>query len=240
MIKEAIKHIQEISRKELVQHGEKTFSTHNLTAIKPSSPSSIHVNTLDGFCDFIKNNVDKLELDKLFIHVVDHETVKLRSAVDDVWKDRDCIAHADMAMYPNDFDFDEFMSTERFIINLQAKFEDAGDRAKLLKLVGNVRNEDIRTSMDDGTTQEVVVKSGATLVEQVDCPNPVTLAPFRTFREIDKQPESKFVFRLKKRNEESLPMCGLFEADGGEWKLEAMDKIAEYLRAQNTGVNIIS
>jgi hypothetical protein len=39
------------------------------------------------------------------------------------------------------------------------------------------------------------------------------------------QPESLFVFRLQ-----SGPRAALFEADGGAWKVEAMDTIHAYLK----------
>ncbi|MEB9776454.1 hypothetical protein P4K25_31445, partial [Bacillus cereus] len=55
-------------------------------------------------------------------------------------------------------------------------------------------------------------------------PNPVQLSPYRTFVEVE-QPESKFVFRMREG-----ARCGLFEADGGAWKLEAMNNIKEYLK----------
>ena len=43
-----------------------------------------------------------------------------------------------------------------------------------------------------------------------------------------KQPASKFVFRM---NNSCGVSCALFEADGGEWKLEAMENIQRYLEA---------
>ena len=50
-----------------------------------------------------------------------------------------------------------------------------------------------------------------------------TLAPFRTFSEIE-QPESSFVLRVNDRGR-----VGLFEADGGAWRNTAMLRIKEYL-----------
>ena len=61
-------------------------------------------------------------------------------------------------------------------------------------------------------------------VADVVVPNPVTLMPRRTFFEIE-QPASPFIFRMQ-----SGPTCALFEADGGAWQQEAMQRIAIYLR----------
>jgi hypothetical protein len=58
-------------------------------------------------------------------------------------------------------------------------------------------------------------------------PNPVRLAPFRTFRDVFEQPESAFVLRVKKTP--TLPEVGLFEADGGEWRLTAIDRVRAWL-----------
>ena len=66
----------------------------------------------------------------------------------------------------------------------------------------------------------------------VPVPNPVALVPFRTFIEVE-QPESKFVFRVK-----DGPQMGLFEADGGEWRLAAMLRIKEYLEGSFTAKGI--
>jgi len=63
-------------------------------------------------------------------------------------------------------------------------------------------------------------------VSDVLVPNPVVLAPFRTFPEVI-QPESKFIFRMQ-----SGPQAALFEADGGAWRNEAMGRIKTYLEEQ--------
>lgn len=55
-------------------------------------------------------------------------------------------------------------------------------------------------------------------------PNPVELAPYRTFLEVE-QPESQFIFRMK-----DGPRCAIFEADGGAWRNQAITNIREYLK----------
>jgi len=58
--------------------------------------------------------------------------------------------------------------------------------------------------------------------------NPIRLRPYRTFREIE-QPASLFVLRLQKGRDGELPRAALFEADGGQWKLEACQAIKHWL-----------
>lgn len=103
---------------------------------------------------------------------------------------------------------------------------DAQDRAKLLALVGNVKDSSVRTVGDDGITQTTTVKTGVATVADVMVPNPVTLSPYRTFAEVE-QPASNFVFRMRSGNDE--PAAALFEADGGAWRIEAIANIRQWL-----------
>ena len=52
------------------------------------------------------------------------------------------------------------------------------------------------------------------------------LKPFRTFLEVA-QPESEFILRVNDKGN-----IGLFEADGGVWKLEAKRNIAAYFEKE--------
>src|SRR5690606_31882265 len=113
-----------------------------------------------------------------------------------------------------------------FNILLQSCFVDNSHRASLLSIVGNIQEENVATVGDNGTSQQVTAKTGIATLAPVILPNPVMLKPFRTFVEIP-QPESGFVFRMQ-----SGPKAALFEADGGEWKITAMQSIREYLDKQ--------
>jgi hypothetical protein len=81
------------------------------------------------------------------------------------------------------------------------------------------------------------VKAGVSRVTEIPVPNPVILAPFRTFLEIE-QPKSKFVFRMRSGSES--PSCMLVEGDGGAWKMDAMLKIKAWLSEKMPGVTIIA
>ncbi|MFX4306338.1 hypothetical protein F8N00_13185 [Exiguobacterium sp. A1_3_1] len=93
----------------------------------------------------------------------------------------------------------------------------------ILKMVGNLKEDNVRGVGDDGISQAVTMKTGVATVADVKVVNPVTLAPYRTFIEVD-QPESKFVLRMQ-----NGPRVALFEADGGAWKNEAIRNIEDYL-----------
>jgi hypothetical protein len=93
---------------------------------------------------------------------------------------------------------------------------------------------------DDGITQEVSVKRGMSgaLKEPGSFKPIVVLKPYRTFREID-QPESQLLFRMK-AEEGKVPTLALFEADGGKWKIEAVQRIAEYFLERLDGIKVVS
>ena len=104
---------------------------------------------------------------------------------------------------------------------------DNEDRELLLKFAGNIKAGSVTEYGDDGVTQKAIVKTGVANMSEAIVPNPVQLRPFRTFPEVE-QPESGFIFRVKNVDNDQVA-CALFEADGGAWKLKAIDNIKRYL-----------
>ena len=92
----------------------------------------------------------------------------------------------------------------------------------LLRLLSSVSTESKVTSNDNGVSQTVEARQGVVLTATVEVRPYVNLQPFRTFLEVA-QPESMFLLRLKEGGN-----VGLYEADGGVWKLEATRNIAGY------------
>ena len=82
------------------------------------------------------------------------------------------------------------------------------------------------TTKDNGVSQTVEVKAGVSLKQNVEINPRVKLQPFRTFLEVA-QPESEYLLRV-----DETGRIGLFEADGGVWKLEAMQNVKEYLAVE--------
>jgi hypothetical protein len=124
-----------------------------------------------------------------------------------------------------------YYEAEEFNIALQTCFVRTESVAKILKLVGNLVSENVQTAADDGVSQSVQVRAGVSgvLGKAADVPNPVSLAPFRTFPEIT-PPESFFVLRLRKGP--TLPQCALFEVDNRTWNLAAVAAIKAWLVAK--------
>lgn len=190
------------------------------------------INTLSGFVNYVKSNLDR-EDDELIVHVKNEETVYLKGLLN-IDGSREVLAKAS-AIVPS-FHFDYFHDMEEFNIALQSKFisllEEDGDpelkddRALLLQVVGNVAEKNVKQASDDGVSQAITINQGIASQANVQIPNPVLLAPYRTFLEVD-QPASQFVFRMK-----DGPRGAIFEADGGAWRNQAIVNIREYLHEE--------
>ena len=235
------KEIEDLRRPEVFTIGEDTYLSVNgqVKLIKPSKPDEIvkpnafETYSLDGLIDFIKEDVDGFFKDpevKYIVRVASPTKVEVISPVTGYWMERILAARC-IALVP-EFDFGEFMDQETFQIKVQTCFEESANRAKVLSVVGNMSKEQSMRTADDGVSQKITVKAGIVRAAEVTLVNPVTLTPFRTFREVE-QPESPFVLRVNEDAE-----AALFTGDGSKWKLEAVARIGEYLRNNLAGYNV--
>ena len=218
----------------IIKLDQGTFSRVSLNRVTEPVASKLTVSTLTGLVDYIKTNVDKLE-GKLLIQVKSPEEVTLYSPLN-ADREREKYVSAE-AILPNNVVYDRFLDTERFNIMLQSAFVDDEDKSKLLKYTALITDDTVKNFGDDGISQKVTVKTGVASVSDAVVPNPVTLAPYRTFPEVE-QPESKFIFRMKEG-----PSAALFEADGGAWRNKAILNIKAYLEKElehNHNVEIIA
>ncbi len=232
MTKEAIQYLMEQGIKpddRLVNFDEDRWLTFNNNGdakeIYPkvfNAEEALVINTLSGFVNYVKSNLDRAD-QPLIIHVKNESQVFLKGVLN-IDGSREVLAEA-RAIVPR-FDFDYFIGMEEFNIALQSKFVPNDHREILLQVVGNVAEENVKNIGDDGISQAVTINQGVASKVDVKVPNPVVLAPFRTFLEIE-QPESQFIFRMK-----DGPRGAIFEADGGAWRNQAIVNIREYLKEQ--------
>jgi hypothetical protein len=222
MIKDALKYIVGLNAPVVQELGGQTYSDKPLNRISYNPlADSIKMNTLTSLVDYIKANIDQMS-DKMIVHVISPTEVNLYSQLDSE-RDREYLVDV-QARVPK-FEFGRFIDHEEFLINLQAKFIDAEDRAAVLKFAGTVQDKSVAEYGDDGISQKASLKTGIVSVEEKLVPNPVSLVPYRTFLEVA-QPASNFIFRMK--SDRGI-QCAIFEADGGAWVNEATQNIKEYL-----------
>jgi hypothetical protein len=196
--------------------------------VKPGpSARTLPVGTLGAVRDYLIANRDMLDLSKVVVHVVGQSTVSVLGPLDARSRTRETYVTAGATDLCDGF-LGKFMPLEEFNIGLQIRFADADDRKRIIALMSNVKSSAVKTAIDDGVTQVLEARAGVALVSDVAVPNPVMLCPFRTFRDIV-QPSSLFVLRVQQGKDGQPPLAGLFEADGGAWKLQAIERIRQWL-----------
>lgn len=226
MLKEFLEYLLEETKTEALDLDGREYTSKAVVPVKTPLPEPLKFNTLTGFAEFAKigGASDRV------IHVVDHATVHLKAADTDAWEQRAVDAVATTAQHQEAFRFGTYLDPEQFIVGVQALFVPSEHRELILKLAGNLSSESSLEVEDDGVTQRVGQKAGVVLKSRASLPPFIVLAPWRTFREAE-QPASTFIVRARKEREGQLPNLALFEADGGAWRLQAIQNVAKVLTA---------
>ena len=225
MIKKAMEYFKEQCNPHFETVNGKTFSDKVMFEVDPEpNVEPIILHTLSSLVEYIRSEADFMRAG-MFVHVVSPERVDLFSALS---KDRSREVIAQVHAMVPEFSFGQFIPHEEFWINVQSKFLDTEERKLLLQFAGTVQSGTVAEYGDDGITQKATVKTGISTKTEAIVPNPVLLCAYRTFVEVE-QPACSYVFRMKENKYDGIA-CGLFEADGGAWKIEAMQNVAEYLR----------
>lgn len=228
MIKAALEYINGLKAPSIERYGGGTYSDKPLYQMTSPDFPTLEMNTLESVVRYLKGIDDEREQfgepTPTIIHIENERCVTLKDIANVAEGKRDCMVLA-TAEVPR-FNYGDFYDAESFNIALQSKFLDTEDKATILQVVGNLKEDAVRTMTDDGVSQVTAVRTGVATVADVKVPNPVSLRPFRTFIEVD-QPESRFIFRMREGGR-----CAIFEADGGAWKLEAKKNIYNYLKEQ--------
>lgn len=223
-------------RKYMVLNGEAT-EVRERNLVKPAAKS---IFTLQGLVDFIKADVDHLFGDPKVRHIVSvlsPERVEIVSPLCGQDNIRHVIAYCN---YEADrIAFCHQMTQEDFIVMMQSRFVETDSRALVLKVVGNMSDQQSNTTADDGVTQQLTVKKGVVTNGTVSFKNPTYLQPIRTFTEVE-QPESPFVLRVTPGDDEKKTptTVALHECDGGAWKIQAVRTIGAFLRKALEGCNV--
>ncbi|MDO5547217.1 MAG: hypothetical protein Q4F79_01885 [Eubacteriales bacterium] len=230
MIKSALEYIVGLQKPNIIEARDGwQYSDKSLERISYNPKArGIELTTLSSLIEYIKSGVDKMQGD-MIVHVKTPQKVALYSSLDDE-RTREYVieVNAELPTFP----FGRYLGHEEFCIGLQSKFLKNNDRELLLKFAGTVEAGTIANYGDDGVTQKATVKTGVASKSDAVVPSPVSLQAYRTFVEIE-QPECQYIFRMRQDRDQGIE-CALFEADGGAWKLQAMQSIKEYLRVNLT------
>ena len=196
-----------------------------------TSPKTLEFYNLQGLVDYLPY----IDFDKtgLFFAVMSPTEVSLLSSPDPS-NDNIQFKFAEACLGVGDFRFASWYPLEDFIINLLAQFEKTSNRDVIIGMMGDIANGHIVQNTDDKFSQTLQVKTGLTTKANETVENPITLLPYRTFREVG-QPESEFILRYRSQTD---IVAALFEGDGGRWKLDAISSIKAWL-SEKTDIPVI-
>lgn len=221
MLKEAIQYLVGLNENRTYEINGITYSDRQLHRIDPAivKPSAVRLSSLDGIVKLIENEAD-IHKHPIYIRIDSPTHISVFTGIlDDMERCTICVSEN------NDVNFEPgWCRHQEAIIALRSRFIPTDDTSYLLDLLSRMSTDSEVTSVDNGVTQTVTARQGVSLKENVTVKPIVSLRPFRTFREVP-QPESEFLLRVDDNNR-----VGLFEADGGIWKMEAKIAIANYFR----------
>lgn len=239
MIKEAIDRIVELSGLDIVEVNGRKYWTNGAKVVEPALDQLSKLTTLSGFVSYLDSPDAKDLIDSSIAQIVveNHSLVRLVTTPAPPWLERSCVLSAKNNI--EEFPFGRYMDREMFTIKAQCLFVETRRKDALISFVSNIVDKESVTTSDDGVSQTVVRQSGIKRTKESF--SPVThLQPYRTFPEVE-QPESRFLLRMSKQD--GAVMVALFEADGGMWRVRAVNTIADWLRKNKTvkdhGIKVI-
>ena len=219
MLAEFIDKIVSLKQPQIFEINGQTYTDGDIDMIHPhvDRPRAITVTGLDSICKLIRTELEKVGT-TIMVHADSYNCVRVMTTYLDDFSRNDLYdARADVPGFRSGW-----RDREDAVIELRSLFIPNEGTKYLLDLLARITNENTVTSNDNGVTQTVEARQGIALNTLVEVKPRVSLQPFRTFLEVP-QPESEFLLRV-----DADRGIGLFEADGGVWKLEAKRNIAAY------------
>lgn len=219
MIQKALQYLVGLKDNKTYEINGKTYSDHKLELIEDERyyRREVEFSSLDAIVKMIKTEI-KDYTGPVFIRIKDHKNVDVFTRPDDreqrLWPYSATCVDAEFKA--------GWRSQDEAIIEIRSRFIPTDDSEYLLSLISRINNDEGIKTEDNGVSQTVVVRKGVSLAATEAIKPRLSLQPFRTFREVA-QPESEFILRLRDDG-----YVGLFEADGGIWKMEAKDNIKSY------------
>lgn len=237
---DAISKIEKLVQdKQVIEHnGEKFVPIGYKVLRNVDRTPPVRLNTLESLVRFITENPQRLDLSNTIAIIDSCLTVGVLSGPDMRDMARTPIVVAESI--PEAFEFNKFLPAEVFNIYLQTRFVYNEEAKSLFGITSRLQLGEGVDLADDGMTQRVTIKRGmsAASMTGVQMPARIALGPYRIFPECD-QPVSEFLIRFK-GDKESGAFVGLWETDGGMWKVHAKRLITEKLMALGLTIPIYS
>lgn len=221
--RDVITKIEEMAAPKTYEINGETYSSGRLSRIHPvyDSPSELHVSSLESIVKLVAKEHESIN-QTIFVHVDNYESVSVFTTYNERFERFDLYQARFDAPRPGfgwkDYENAMIAFRSQFIPNVGVNY--------LLDILSRITDDNSVSSNDNGMTQTVEARSGISLKTKEKINPRVKLRPYRTFLEVE-QPESEFLVRLKEGGQ-----IGLFEADGGMWKLEAKSNIRAYFEKE--------
>lgn len=229
MLKEFIAHIQKTTQPLVQQIDGSTFVISGNGGVEEIHPAIYHPDTLplhslEALVKMVQTEAASVG-EPLYITIPDHLTVRCYGQPQpDARFFRQVYYEARATDVPGFRD--GFREQEKAIIELRSRFAPSEGVDYLLDLLSRISKDSGVITNDNGISQTVEARQGVALKTMERLKPRVPLRPFRTFQEVE-QPESEFLLRMDEEGN-----IGLFEADGGMWKLTARQTVKAFLEEQ--------
>lgn len=219
---------QLVQEKQVIEHnGEKFVPIGYHVLRNVNRYDRLLFNTLHSLVSFVNENTQGINLEGAICVVNEDLSVSVLSAPSSVDLKRTELVIAENT--PRTLEFNTFHASELFNILLQTRCIYTEEAMDLFGITSKLIMEDNVNLSDDGMSQKVTIKKGmsaASIMSEV-IKSRWKLAPYRIFPECD-QPVSEFLVRLK-GDKENGAYIGLWETDGGMWKVQAKQIIVNKL-----------
>ena len=233
MIKEALEYLFNKGQASM-QISELHGMTYTNFEMKPiRSPQQCHPNHktvvgLRGLVDFIENDDIIPTPDVSRLHVVSPTHVDLITSIDP-GNFNERFRYAEAQALVERYEFEKWQEQDDFILSLLSQFVQNDQSDHLRKMISKLSVESEFKFEDNGSSQQVSYRAGITVMDTFKVENPFALRPYSTFLEVD-QPEIACVCRVGKTSDGGIPHIKLTVADGGMWKLKAVENIKGWLK----------
>lgn len=191
---------------------------------KDRRPDSLFCKTLNSIREYLENNKDNVNPANCIVVCSVNEVV-IFSEVKGAKNNR----HTIMKVIPVGFGeltTDRMIPQESMIIELLTRCVRTETIDVLVTRISSMTYLERGQSDDDGISTDLMM-SVSVLCNNGKPDKIVTLQPYRTFPEVV-QPSSQFLVRVDTDNKK--PVVGLYAADGGMWKVQAIKNITGYLK----------
>lgn len=200
MFEPLIKAIQKSVETQTLNIEGYSYTTNPIHPVTFKRMEPIRLNTLEGICSFYEKQGKSVPDGAFIINSINQVSFVDLGNCYEPGQERDIYAIAEVKN--KCFPLEKYIPQEEFSIFLQQFFVPSrGDIGELLQQIGNVVATSEITMNDDGVSQAVSTRSSLKPSgEKKALLNPVQLAPYSTFPEIE-QPLYTYIVRMRKEKD---------------------------------------